>query len=86
MKMDDSTCFNPNGSYEVRCDGVRFAEIHESRFFEGRDRDINTGEILDGKLFINGTPVGVLSGLTIIRVNDSTVFELVPILQLEPFS
>lgn len=77
--MDDFTAFNPNGSYEVRCDGVRFAEVHESRFFEGKDRNLNTGEILDSKLFINGTPVGVLSGLTIIRVNDSTVFELVPI-------
>lgn len=77
--MDEPILFDPEASYEVLYNGVRFAEIHKALFFEGRDRNLNTGEILDGKLFINGTPVGVMSGLTIIRVNDNTVFNLVPI-------
>lgn len=77
--MADFSCFNPNASYEVRCDGVRFAEIHQSRFFEGKSRDLPTGEIRESKLFINGTPVGVVSGLTITRVHDNVVFELVPL-------
>jgi len=78
--MDEPIAFNPDASYEVRYNGVRFAEIHKGLFYEGKDRDLNTGEILDGKLFINGTPVGIVSGLTITRVNDSTDFELHPIL------
>ena len=78
--MADFSGFKPNGSYEVRCDGVRFAEIHQSRFFKGKSRDLLTGEIRDSKLFINGTPVGIVSGLTITRVHDSVVFELVPLL------
>lgn len=56
--MDDSIGFNPNGSYRGRCSGIRFVKTHESRFFKGKERDFNTGEILDDKLFINGTFAG----------------------------
>ncbi len=48
-------------------------------FFEGKSRDLPTGEIRESKLFINGTPVGVVSGLTITRVHDNVVFELLPL-------
>lgn len=34
--MADFSCFNPNASYEVRCDGVRFAEIHQSVFLKAK--------------------------------------------------
>ncbi len=33
--MDEPIAFNPDASYEVRYNGVRFAEIHKGLFYEG---------------------------------------------------
>ncbi|WP_256680670.1 hypothetical protein [Pseudomonas sp. LTJR-52] len=43
---------------------------------EGPRFEVCTGEIVDERLFIKGSPVGMLSGLTIIRLNDGVFYEL----------
>jgi hypothetical protein len=74
--MNNSDEFDLHGSYDVMHNGTKIAEIHQRRFMEGPSFDIFTGEMLEEKLFIKGTPVGMLSGLTIICLNDGAFFEL----------
>ncbi len=74
--MNNPAEFDPHGSYDVICDGVKVAELNQRRFMEGPRFDLCTGEIVDERLFIKGSPVGMLSGLTIIRLNDGVFYEL----------
>jgi hypothetical protein len=75
--MSNSAGFDPHGSYGVIHNGIKVAEVHQGGFWEGKGFDVCTGEIIDERLYIKGKPVGMLSGLTIIRPNDGAFFELV---------
>ncbi|MFC6478743.1 hypothetical protein ACFQDN_22520 [Pseudomonas asuensis] len=49
--MSNPAEFDPRGSYDVICNQLKVAELHQRRFMEGPRFELCTGEVVDERLY-----------------------------------
>ncbi|WP_280044024.1 hypothetical protein [Pseudomonas sp. Hg5Tf] len=68
--------YDPQANYDViEFEGTKIGEVRKGKYYEGSAHE---GDIVGDVFHYQGAPAGKLTGLTITRDDDATLFHLLP--------